>query len=369
MSWRKAFLLWFGPGFLGGVTFGDWLTLLAENRFAVDPRYWVRAASITMCSLGNSVIRWREEAAYGQTIAATKVAPPIFVLGIWRSGTTHLQNLFAVDDRFAFPNLYQVTYPHTFLCTEAVATRLMRFVLPETRYQDNMSMGLDDPCEDELALCITTFHSEMMSLVFPRRASHYDRYATLRGVPESEVRKWQDTLLWFARKLTSKCSKPLVLKSPLHTGRIKLLLDLFPEAKFVHIHRDPYAVFQSSRHTWLELLRYVALQRSRLDADDQTIRYYRETFDAFLEERALIRNDRFHELRFEDLERDPIGQMRKVYEVLNLPDFGQVEPAMTRYVASISGYQKNDYPALAPELRARIAREWRRSFEVWGYPR
>jgi len=367
MSWRKHFLVWFGPGLFGGVTFGDWLGLLAENRFAVDPGYWLRAAVITLGSLGNSVIRRREEARFGSTIAATVVPPPVFVLGIWRSGTTHLQNLFAVDDRFAFPNLYQVSYPHTFLCTEAIASRGLRFLLPKTRAQDNMQFGFDVPSEDEIALCITTFQSAMMSFVFPRRADHYDLYATFRGVPEAEVRKWEDSLLWFVRKLTAKCPKPLVLKSPLHTGRIRLLLDVFPEAKFVHIHRNPYEVFQSARHTFREVHRLFALQRTRLDLDELSIRYYQGVFDSFSDERGLIRDDRFSEARFEDLERDPVGQMKHVYEALDLPDFAQVEPAMERYVASLSGYEKNSYPPLAPELRARIAREWRESFQTWGY--
>ena len=124
MSWREKVLLWTGPGLFAGITFGDWMALLRENRFAIDPAYWWRAAVITLGSLGNSLIRRREEAAYGQRIAATEVEPPLFVLGIWRSGTTHLQNLLAVDRRFATPNWYQVSYPHTFLNTEATSSRL-----------------------------------------------------------------------------------------------------------------------------------------------------------------------------------------------------------------------------------------------------
>jgi hypothetical protein len=191
---------------------------------------------------------------------------------------------------------------------------------------------------------------------------------TFRGVPAAEIKKWQDTLLWFARKLTAKYAKPLVFKSPLHTGRIKLLLEIFPEARFVHIHRNPYDVFQSARHTLLQIRRLFALQRSTLELNDQSIRYYQAAVDAFFEEKPLIPNDRFHELRFEDLERDPIGQMRTLYEALDLPDFAHVEPAMSRYLASLSHYEKNQYAPLASELRARIARDWRKSFDAWAYP-
>jgi omega-hydroxy-beta-dihydromenaquinone-9 sulfotransferase len=368
MTWRNRLYLWFGPSILGGITFRDWWALLRENHFAVDRAYWLRAAVITLGSLGNYLARWREEAAYGREVAETGVEPPLFVLGIWRSGTTHLQNLLAVDDRFAFPNWYQASYPHTFLSTEATVARLSGFFVPRRRFQDNMRIGFPLPAEDEFALCTATARSAILSWVFPRRAGHYDRYLTLRGVPEAEVSDWKAALLWFARKLTLKYRKPLVLKSPAHTGRIRLLLDVFPGARFVHIHRDPYAVFQSACHTTREAMRYCTLQNPDIDVEGQAIRHYKELCEAFFEEKDLIPEGRYHEVRFEDLERDPIGQVRGVYEALGLPEFGAVEPAMRRYVASLSGYRKNDYPGLAPEPKDRIAREWWRCFEAWGYP-
>jgi omega-hydroxy-beta-dihydromenaquinone-9 sulfotransferase len=368
MSWRKRFLLWFGPSILGGITFGDWLRLLRENRFDIHPSYWLRAAIITASSLGNSLDRRREEATYGRAIRDATADPPVFVLGIWRSGTTHLQNLLAVDERFAFPNWYQVAYPHSFLGTEAKRSKFLGFFIPETRIQDNMQYGLQCPAEDEFALCTTSARSPLLSWVFPRRAEHYARYGTLGNVSEAEVAEWQAALLGFVKKLACKNGKPPVLKSPFHTGRIRLLLDIFPEAKFVHIHRDPYAVFQSACHTTREGMRYCALQRHALDAEEWTIRRYRELVDAFLAEKDLIPDGRFHELRYDDLERDPIGQIRATYEALELPDFGEIEPSVRRYVASLGGYQKNVYAEIAPATKERLRNEWRRSFSAWGYP-
>jgi hypothetical protein len=178
MTWRNRLYLWLGPSILAGITFRDWWALLRENHFAVDRAYWLRAAVNTLGSLGNSLARWREEAAHGPGIAATEVEPPLFVLGIWRSGTTHLQNLLAVDDRFAFPNWYQVSYPHAFLSTEATAARLGGLLVPRRRFQDNMRIGFPLPAEDEFALCTATARSALLSWVFPRRAGHYDRYLT-----------------------------------------------------------------------------------------------------------------------------------------------------------------------------------------------
>jgi hypothetical protein len=213
MSWRKRLILFCGPSILGLVTFGDWLTLLRENGFAVDPPYWLRASMITLGSLGNSLHRRREEANYGSSIRETRVEPPLFVLGIWRSGTTHLQNLLAVDDRFAFPNWYQASFPHSFLSTEARSSRIGGFFVPRERAQDRMPFGFLLPAEDEFALASATARSPLLSWVFPRRAEHYDRYLTFRGVPEAEVVEWKAALLGFVRKLALKHGKPIVLKA------------------------------------------------------------------------------------------------------------------------------------------------------------
>jgi len=75
---REWLLLWTGPGLFAGITTGDWMDLLRENRFAVDPPYWWRAAVITLGSLGNSLARSREEAVLARLLpfrTATRRAP------------------------------------------------------------------------------------------------------------------------------------------------------------------------------------------------------------------------------------------------------------------------------------------------------
>jgi hypothetical protein len=90
-------------------------------------------------------------------------------------------------------------------------------------------------------------------------------------------------------------------------------------------------------------------------------------YDAFFEERGLIPPGRYHEIAFEDLEKDPLGQMHRLYAALGLPDFAAVEPALRQYVASLSGYKKNAFKELPAELKRRLTTEWRRCFDEWGY--
>lgn len=358
-----------GHNYLAGITFGDWWRLLAANRFDVDAPYWHRAAVVTALSLVNSVHRWRER-RWDADIAATALAgPPLFVLGHWRSGTTHLHNLFAQDvDQFAYANTYQVINPHTFLATEDLNSRLFAGLVPKTRPMDNMALSFRTPQEDEFAPCLMTGLSPYMGVTFPRHDAAYERFLTFHDASPEEVAAWKAAFLWFVKKLTLKHGRAIVLKSPTHTARVRLLLELFPDARFVHVHRHPYEVFQSFRHYYDTAMWYTYLQRPDLEViDARILARYTEMHDALFADRALVPEGRFHELRYEDLERDPLGQMRETYARLGLAGFDRAAPRLTAYLATLRDYEKNAFAPLAPDDRARVAQEWRRSFEVWGY--
>jgi omega-hydroxy-beta-dihydromenaquinone-9 sulfotransferase len=350
---------------LYGMTLGEYGRLLRKHHFAVAPAYWPRAAFMAGAGALNSVVGALETRVYGPELADVRIGPPLFILGHWRSGTTHLHNLLATDAQFAYPNVYQVLNPHTFLTTERYSKVL--FASPRTRIMDDVPLNADVPFEDEFATC-GTLHSPFLTWVFPRDAEQYHRYLTFREVPEREVAEWTAALTLFYRKLTWKYGRPLLLKSPPHTGRIKLLLDTFPDARFVHIHRDPYVIFQSTQRQNEVSLRTMGLQHvdGRRIAD-LVIERFTMMYDAFFEERSLIPEGRFHEVCFEDLEKDPVGQVERIYDNLGLPGFEAVQSPLRRYVDSIVSYRKNTYPELSPSLRRDVGRAWRRNFEEWGY--
>lgn len=369
MSWRETILSALGPGLLGGVTAGAWWRVLRDNGFSVSPSCWPRAGVISLQSLPTSVLHWVDEMRFGARLKDVVVPPPVFLLGHWRQGTTHLHNLMTIDQRFAFPNNYQCLYPESFLTAERLHSKTIGMFLPDRRPMDNVEWKIESPQEDEFALCVASQKSPCMGWVFPRRRDFYSRYLTMQDVAENEIKAWKDSYLLFLKKLTLLYDRPLVLKSPPHTARIKILLEMFPDAKFVHIHRNPYDVFQSSR----KMLRAVS-KLHRLQAiddtglDDWILQMYSTMYDAFFAEKSLIPPGQFHELGFAQLELDPTGEIRTIYETLHLPDFAEAEASLRKYVASIANYKKNQFPDFAPELRQRISTQWERSFEEWGYP-
>ena len=360
-----------GHNYLTGITFGKWCKLLAQNNFRISPAYFHRAAVITLASLSNSVCAMVENARYGAAIAGAEITrPPLFVLGHWRSGTTLLHELLAQDSaQFQFPNTYQVVNPYTFLTTEGFATRAFRWMLPERRPMDNMELKFTSPQEDEFAPLLMTLTSLYLGISFPERMAHYDRYMSFRDVDPAEVSAWKAAFVTFCKKLSLNDQRALLIKSPPHTARIRTILEMFPEARFVHVHRDPYRVFQSQRHFFDTAGWYTYLQRPDLAAIDEGIlRRHEVMYDAYYEDLPLVAKDRIIDIRFDALEADPVGEMAKVYAHLSLDGFAAFEPKLRRYVDSLSGYQKNDFTELDAATKAIVAARWARSFEIGNYP-
>ncbi|MCC6860459.1 MAG: sulfotransferase, partial [Bryobacterales bacterium] len=142
-----------------------------------------------------------EPAETRSAVRRTEIPPPLFILGHWRSGTSLLQRLLAVDSRYAYPTSFEVVNPHTFLIREdRLSERLSR--LPDRkRPMDEMILGFNSPGEDEMAVSLMSLRSPELGLSFPRRQEHYDRYLTFEGVPEADVARFRGAFLHFLRKL------------------------------------------------------------------------------------------------------------------------------------------------------------------------
>ena len=74
------------------------------------------------------------------------------------------------------------------------------------------------------------------------------------------------------------------------------------------------------------------------------------------------------EVRFEDLEADPLSEMRRIYDTLGLTGFDESEPALRAYIDSVSGYEKNSYQ-LDTDAIEKVNRHWGFAFDQWGYER
>lgn len=358
------------PRFWEGCNGAAWFRMLFRHHFAVNWRLIPIALSITAFSLLHTFLRLVQRIYYGCQPAQTPIREaPLFIIGHWRTGTTLLHELLILDDRHTFPNTYDCLAPNHFLLSEKFFVRRLRFLVPAHRPMDNMAAGWERPQEDEFALCMLGQPSPYLTIAFPNHGPEYPKYLDLEGLSPRAIKSWKKTFLQFLSELTFKDPRRLVLKSPPHTCRIKVLLEMFPDARFVHIVRDPYTVFPSTVNLWKSLYQKQGLQRPTFAGlEEYVFTTFRRVYEKLEEGRELIPSSNFHELRYEDLIRDPVGEMRALYDQLGLGGFDQVLPQLEKYLKSVSGYETNRYQ-LSDEQRAEISRRWGDVIQRYGYER
>jgi hypothetical protein len=351
-----------------GCHFIAWARLLVRNRFAVGlPQLWI-AIIITFVSFCHTILSILQNCWYGPQIRRTPIRyAPIFIIGHWRTGTTLLHEYLILDERHTFPNTYQCLDPTHCVLTEDFFTHFVQFLTPSHRPMDNMKAGWARPQEDEFALCMLGAPSAYLTIAFPNRPPQCTEYFDLEGLSHIELEHWKRTFFYFLQVLTFKNPKRLVLKSPPHSCRIKTLLEMFPDARFVHIMRDPYVVFPSTVNLWKSLYRKHGLQTPTFAGLEEYVyttfsRLYRKMEEGI----PLIPPGRFHQVHYEDLVADPIGEMEKLYERLDLGAYDEYVPRLKEYLADNSGYETNRYQ-LDPRQRAEITRRWGDVIRRYGY--
>src|SRR4249920_1804084 len=92
--------------------------ILASNRFRVHLRYWPECLVDLAFASANSALGTVEHLLYRGAVEKVVLGDdPIFVIGHWRTGTTLLHELLALDPRLRSPTNYECLVPHHFLLT------------------------------------------------------------------------------------------------------------------------------------------------------------------------------------------------------------------------------------------------------------
>jgi hypothetical protein len=368
-SWTSRFSRWheWATPLWIGCSFSAWARLLIRNRFALHWSRWHFAIFYTVFSVVNSYLGLWQKILFGKRVANTVIAdPPIFIVGHWRTGTTLLHELLDLDDRHTAPTGYECLVPQHFLLTERFA-RLAGFLVSKHRPMDNMDLSLHHPQEDEFIWCMQGQPSPYLNFAFPNRPPQHGRYWDLEQLTPRELDAWKRTLFRFVQQVYFRHRKTVILKSPTHSFRIKVLLELFPQAKFIHIVRDPYAVYPSTIHLHKALIRVHGLQRPTFKGlDQEVLSTYLDLYRKLDEGRKLVDPARFYELRYEDLIADPEGQLSRLYHHLGLGGFEQYRPHLRRYLADHAEYATNTYE-LTAEQRAIVTERWGAVIHRYGY--
>lgn len=295
---------------------------------------------------------------------------PVFILGHWRSGTTHLYNLLSRDPQFGFISPVSVGLPWDMMGLGSVLRPVLERALPERRYIDNVAVRPDSPQEDEIALANMSPLSFYHGLYFPR---HFDRNLQRglyhEGCTAAETEDWRRRFVHLLEKVSlAQGGRRLLIKNPVYSARVAMLREIWPDAHFIHIHRDPRAVFVSTVHFYRTLLDKLALQPyGHIDVEQVVLDHYPRIMQALLDDTADLPPDHFVEVAFETFEREPLAEAERIYRRLHLPGYAAAEPRFKAYLGEVRGYAKNEH-RLSEAGRERVERRWSPFITRWGVP-
>ncbi|MHA1501186.1 MAG: sulfotransferase family protein [Candidatus Heimdallarchaeota archaeon] len=355
---------------LVGTRFLNWLKLLFENRFRIGFRFLPRAFFVTFITWIMIPLVLFERIRFSRRIKRTPITnPPIFIIGHWRSGTTYIQTLMIQDKQFSYLSNLQAFLPWVFLGSSKMLSGFISRLLPEKRRMDDVSLSIDGPQEDEYAMANITTNSMYHGINFPRKINYYSRYLAIDELPLKTVMKWKKTYRTLLKKITfASKGKQLVLKNPANTFRVKLLLEMFPDAKFIHIYRNPLDVYPSHLLLHKKMFPYFHLQKPfTMDIRKEfVLNTYTKMFEKFFNEKDLIPNGNLVEIKYEDFIQEPFKTIKDIYLKLNLSGFDSAEDNFNSFIDSQKNFRKNIHE-LDDDVVKKVSHRWRMTIEKWGY--
>jgi len=360
----RLLYVWFGMRFM------TLMRLFWRGRFSFTLNCIPDTLALFIWVPWNTPLTWISEALYKRKAENLPLGePPIFVVGHWRSGTTLLHDLFSEDPNLAYPTTYECFFPHHFLLTEGTLDHAFKVLLPKRRPQDDVPVGFDRPQEEEFAMIMLGEGSPYNTMAWPRRGPVDIEYVDLEGLPEKKVKSWANAFMWFYRRLMLKHGKRLVMKTPANAARIKVLSKLFPDARWVFIARNPLDVFPSTVKLWRALYSTQGLHNPpRLEPwlDDYVLDVFERFATAYERDRHLIPQKNLVEIRYEDLIKDPIGQMRSIYERLGIEKFDEAEGPMRAILTDRSDHRVSSYK-LPKDIARKVAARLKPFIDRYGY--
>jgi len=265
-----------------------------------------------------------------------EIERPIIVIGLPRSGTTHLVNLIAADQRLRSMPLFEGQEPVPNPRDEPREDGLdPRWVRSEAAWQGmklaspliaSMHPMNPDHIHEELELQLPDFTSYNQEWI-ARSPKWRDYYLDHDQKPHYT---WLKTMLkvlqWYRPR------ERWIMKCPQHLEQIGPLMETFPDATVVVTHRDPVSVIQSA----ITMLAYGARINYSSPRPEFYLEYWTDRVERLLEasvrDRHLLPQGRTIDVLFHELMADDMGTLERIYEVAGLDMSNEARAQIADYI-------------------------------------
>lgn len=345
--------------------------LLEENKADLDPNQHDRIEECLRYSRFLTRFAKIERFFWDKRIRNVVIdKPPVFILGHWRSGTTYLFNLLSCDPAISYMDSMTTFTFHNFL--------LLRYHLPKhystkltgDRYGDDMEFLPHSPQEEcyAIANCIDETFTHLIT--FPWNYKKYMDYAFESCLTPAQRKRWCDTHEYLLKKITYfRKGKRILFKSPDNTAKAGMIHGLYPDAKFIHIYRDPYKVLMSTINMFesgIQAMTFEKVPPHEL-IEEMAVQFYKRIYTQYLKDLERIPKDQLIEIAYSDLVKAPMDTMEQIYQTLHLPGFEEARPLIQQHIDSQKSYKTNQFQ-LSEDLRKKINSELGFFFDHYKIP-
>ena len=268
-------------------------------------------------------------------ILQTPVRAPIIIYGLPRTGTTLLHRLVARDQRLRHLRYWESENPLPLGSVEKplpqpdprikkAEQRLALLHKAAPLVVAMHEMNAEEP-DEELWLMAVDFASLFFTGGY--YVPSYTRWLAQADLTESYryLYRMLQILQWY------RPAERWLLKCPQHLGHVGALLKVFPDATFVQTHRDPCTALGSVA----SMISYVARFNTKRPDPVRIGRSLNDLLEELLRrsiEQRPEHSERFVDVLFSDLVRDPFTQIRKIYEAAGRELSEHTQSAMQDYL-------------------------------------
>ncbi len=294
-----------------------------------------------------------------------KKKDPIFIIGHWRSGTTLLHNLLCSNKKLGFINTYNSLFINN-IYTSFLFKTLMKITMPKERPSDKIKLDVDLPQEDEFAVSNFIDISHYNFFFFPNDYKKF--FSEAIRFDNNKSSEWLNSYYKLLNRINVYTKKAqLIIKNPSNTARIKYLLKKYPNAKFIHIYRNPVYVYLSTYKFFSELFPSVNLQSINNKLLHELIIYnYREIYTDYYDQIDQIPEKNLIEIKFEDFKKDSISYLKKIHKKLGIELSNELLNDYKDYLITQKSHKMNTY-SIKKEVLDEIKKEFYTSFKKMKY--
>jgi hypothetical protein len=242
--------------------------------------------------------------------------------------------------------------------------------LDGTRPGDTMDFTLESPQEECYTMANILEETFTHLITFPQSADHYIDLSFQKNLTEQQQAKWKRTHEYLLKKMTyATGGKRILFKSPDNTTKVGMLHELYPDAKFIHIYRDPYKVLMSTLNMFREGMPMMTFHTMPTDEEieDKTLMLYKRLYTQYFADLEQLPKENLVEINYSDLVKHPMETLEHIYQVLDLPGFPEAKPHFQAHIDSQRHYKTNQF-TLEPRLHRKINQQLGFFFDHYDLP-